>query len=145
MLHFKTSEQYNVSCTLTCESDLSRGVSSPQNQSKNHVFYCLPLRIRFRKWIYTSNVNFKVCVGWGFLNHNLLNPHLKETKYYLYDRKTLIKPYDPLICLLTTKTNSHVMRHKSFWSGNIFSIFSVMHIYTPISPTMKPDPPKTKH
>lgn len=39
------------------------------------------------------------------------------------------------------------MRHESFGSGNIFSIFALVHIYTPVSSTifMKPDPSKTMH
>lgn len=39
------------------------------------------------------------------------------------------------------------MRHESFGSGNIFSVFASVHLYTPVSSTifMKPDPPKTKH
>lgn len=82
-------------------------------------------------------MNFKGCVG--FVGY-VLNHSLEETKYYQQDRKTLIKPYDPLICL-TTKPNSHY--DMSFPSSNVFSIFSVMHIYTPIPPTifMKPDLP----
>ena len=144
MLYFNTSEQYNISCTLPCESDLCWGrlLASSQNQSQTQCVLSPPLRIRFWKRIHTSDVNFKVCVGWFFfLNHNLEGQSIINMIEKLQSNHTI---HWSVFWLLK---QIHVMRHKSFWSGSIFSIFSVMHIYTPISPTifMKPDSPKTKH